>query len=1447
MSLAAKLLAGASEVTPVANCMVADIDEHSDDTSVFEDLPGGESRVAGGPSDRKHNGTKVEGHPDFQWDVNTEGVPPEAVKYCVDMLNRHRNAFAFNISELGRFKRLKFTIDIDEEAAKGKNLFRQQYRNKSVLENEIIEKQTAELARDGIVEPCKNQTRFASPITLPPKKDDKGNWTERRMCGDYRAINSVTKQDKYEMPTAESIFDSLRNKETGRISNVFSTLDLFKGYHQIEIDEESREKTAFWADRQLWQYVCMPFGLKNAGACFQRCMDYTLRHCERSGCYVDDVITHDAYDIPLLETALNDMGSDEAASGRTLAAWKQAVDDVEKALVAIEENNMRCHPVKSGFLYRKRKFLGYTVSENGVSPQQSKIRAIEAIPAPTNVSDVRSAMGLFNYYRRSVQGFSAIAYPINSLLKKDVVFKWGDEQQTAWEALKKLLTTAPHLVPPDYSRPFIVQTDWSNRGMGAVLAQLDSEGKERVIAYASRSCTPAEANYSSYKGELCAVVWAVKTWRRYLVGRELQIVTDHQPLHWLMTSKDLTGQHARWALQLQDYHFTITHRPGLQNPNADALSRSPDQTADAGDFDTGIEDVLPPLASPADRRGPLLSDEERIWAYGHQYRVVPEATTALSLGCNRDGVATDGERFDPLGLWQVAHTGAPAVYFELPDEVAAAAQMVLGLEVLNCLAALPEENVGDIWGDAHTLHFLKTGQHLPDVNAEARDRVTHRALRFQWANGKLYRIFGRDSTREVPPPAERETLAAKTHSQYGHLGVKRTVGLLTSGYWWRDMWKTVADVIKNCLSCDRNKAGFNIRPQHLNPLPIKGLGYRWHVDLFGELTPPSREGFRFVLVSVEAFSKWVELVPLRSKESLEVQSAFLTHVLARFGACAEVTSDQGLEFEGAFGEFLTSLGISHRPTSRNHAQANGQAERVVQTVKNCIRRTVDDHLERWPEALPWIAMGYRMSPQAALRYSPYYIMYGRTPVIPPAIMERMTEGLNLDDPDAAAKSIIERGILFQRIMPQALENLLISQHVNTLRYAETRSGGYKPSLRQFIVGEFVRLRDLSAGQNTLNMQATKSVLRIVEVRDSGVLVLQGRDGLTCREHVENCAPCRAIITDTTVDPTLAPFRDAGCPCERCNGVESDRPNKMLMCDHCNTGWHKNCLRLARIPDGDWFCPYCVSLGRTCRVVSGKNGDQSGVKSALVATGASTQLGFSPTRGLRYETSQEVYDALRLLMPGPWTRGHATYLFNSMPGGKYFLAHGNLHPERVPTLPEEYEPLFRYIDFTKTRSVLDPWCGNGSTRTQFKLLRLSAGISKGQLRIITSDIDPSVGAEHCGNALDPSFYCRLRNEREQIEVIVTSPWFRMLDLAIPIMLRFVKVALFVHVPGHYLHNMPEGRRLWFQKHARRILAIQGLPRGPMGRRCTWLCIFKSDRAQQSLLRLSSDDEVVRIVL
>jgi hypothetical protein len=610
--------------------------------------------------------------------------------------------------------------------------------------------------------------------------------------------------------------------------------------------------------------------------------------------------------------------------------------------------------------------------------------------------------------------------------------------------------------------------------------------------------------------------------------------------------------------------------------------------------------------------------------------------------------------------------------------------------------------------------------------------------------------------------------------------------------------------------CDREKAGFNIRPAALNPLPIKGLGYRWHTDLAGPLAE-SPDGFCYAMICIEAFTKWIEVIPLRDKQSATTWHAFLSNVLARFGACAEVVTDQGTEFEGDFADGLVAAGIDHRKTSRMHPQADGLAERCVQTVKSCIRRTSERDVAGWPLALPWIVMGYRMSPQASLRFSPYYLLYGRQPVVPPAIRERLAQPINFDDPDAAMRSVIERGTLFRHIMPMALENLAVAQHRDTLRYATVHSGGYRPAVHDLHEGDFVYIRAPgSQDNNTLALSVSPDVFRVVEVRDTGVAILQGRDGRTMPENVHNCAPCHLSGIDGTVDPSLVPF-DRGTveiPCEVCNSIEHDPSRRMIMllCDHCNTGWHTACLDppLRAAPRGDWFCPYCVRLQRTWRVVA--------------ATFAQFQDG---AHAPAYDTPEDVLCALERLMPGPWTQAHATRLYNCMPGRKNFVQLTTGGPERVLTTPAEYDVLLRYTDLSQVRCAWDPWCGTGSTAH-----RLREHAHSAHVHTILSDVDPSVAADHYGDALDPRFLHGIQEIYRRVDVFVTSPWFTMLDLTIPLMTSIATTAVFCHIPGHYLTNMPLARQAWFRANAARIHILSNLPVGPYGRRCAWLCWFRT---------------------
>jgi len=236
---------------------------------------------------------------------------------------------------------------------------------------------------------------------------------------------------------------------------------------------------------------------------------------------------------------------------------------------------MKIHPKKCEFVVTLVIYLGHRILPNGIMAHWAKVVAILEMPNPTDVHTWRSFIRLCNYYRIYVQDFSTIAHPLYALLKKDVAWTWNDEAQEAFNTLKEKLSEFPILRRPDFNKVFILHTDWNAFGIGAILGQLDEEGKEHVITYAFRSNNKAESNYSSYEGECLAVVWAIIHFRPYFYGTSVILYTDHQPIKWLMTNDKLTGKLARWALIFQEYEFKVIHRPSITHQNADTMSRKP--------------------------------------------------------------------------------------------------------------------------------------------------------------------------------------------------------------------------------------------------------------------------------------------------------------------------------------------------------------------------------------------------------------------------------------------------------------------------------------------------------------------------------------------------------------------------------------------------------------------------------------------------------------------------------------------------------------------------------------------------------------------------------------------------------------------------------------------------------------------------------------------------------
>ena len=926
-----------------------------------------------------------------------------------------------------------------------------------------MDERCKELQEAGLIQPSSSD--FAAATVMPAKKDSSGLWTEKRMCGDYRPLNMVTPQDRYPMPIPEELFDSIGD------SDIFSIVDLRQGFNQIVLVPKDRKKTAFHARKQLWEWLVMPFGLKNAPVFFQRVMDQVLKGADFLKCYIDDVLVHSK-------------------------GLQQHLTHLEELFKRLHEVNMKIHPKKCEFAVSSVVYLGHRILPNGIMAHWAKVVAILEMPSPTDIHTLRSFIGLCNYYRGYVEHFSTIAHPLYALLKKDVAWRWEDSTHEAFNALKDKLAEYPILRRPNFSVVFILHTDWSALGIGAILGQCDEEGKEYVVAYASRSNNKAESNYSSYEGECLAVVWAVIHFRPYLYGTKFTLYTDHQPLKWLMTNDKLTGKLARWALILQEYEFEVIHRPGITHQNADTMSRRPLQTSE--DFSEARQD------------------------------------------------------FDQISVAQASHASSY-------------------LALLQC--HLVEHPIVDIWEDLETLRFLQHGEYPPQVTSGQRDRIQQRSKRYSWKGDHLVRCMPQGD-RLVPPPHERVGLIQKVHSELGHFGIKRTYSLLTPHYHWRGIYAQVREVLARCEQCDRVRTSFSSRQATLHPLPIQGMFYCWSCDLAGELPQTSR-GNVYIMIIIEHFSKWIELVALPDKSSHSTSQAFLLLVLSRFGACAECLTDQGSEFRGEFQDLMDQALIDHRRTSRDHPQADGLAERMVQTIKNALRKlcfTINK--EDWDLALPYIAMGYRMSKHASLsNFSPYFLLFGRNPLPPSSIASQMEVVVDLDSPSTWARVILERAALFKRVMPMAMENLSIAQHRDTLRYAHTRGGSYKPKVRKFDVGDFVYLQ--RQPNDTLDTSTSRVILRIKAIRPSSVLELQGANGRTIRDNAKNCAPCHLPNLDPTII-TSSWIPPLDYPCQVCQRI--DDADQMLLCDNCNGGYHLFCLQpeLVQVPVGLWYCPSCSS-------------------------------------------------------------------------------------------------------------------------------------------------------------------------------------------------------------------------------------------------------------------------------
>eukprot|EP00873_Tetraselmis_striata_P020841 jgi/Tetstr1/441105/TSEL_029373.t1 len=940
----------------------------------------------------------------------------------------------------------------------------------SKTEWDFVDSWCKELLAAGAIR--ESQSPYSIPVVCPPKKDDDGNWTGIRVCLDARPLNSVTESWAYCMPKT----DELLSKVAG--ARMYSGFDAKSAFHQLPIAEEDRHKTAFWGSDRQYEWCRMAMGFKNASQAWQRVMDEALGDLPFVAVYADDICVFSG-----------------AAEMSDAEVFQQHLQHLETVFQRLATAGIRLAPGKGRMAVRQIAFLGHWVDGEGVFPQHSKVEAVVKMPPPTDVAGLRRFLGMVGYYGKFIEQVAVKRKPLTKLTGK-VPWEWGSEQQRAFEQLKADLVSAPVLRNPDWSRPFILHTDFSGAGLGAVLAQEDDEGQEYVVEFASRTCQGAEPNYASYEGECLAMLYGMDKFRYYLFGRQFVVVTDHRPLEWLMNTAQLRGKLARWAMRLSEYDFVVRYRKGAHHVNADCLSR-----------------------------GPVEGDPTELDGRGE---FSPEGTVrhAAAFWC----ATAQSSRQPELSAWarrrvlDTAHEGTAN-----GDLVAVTGELTAG----------PRR--GDPWMDAEAMAELQAGNvNMPQPYA-----------RYTWRNNILWYLHKDGTHREVPPPSERDTVIMDVHVKMGHLGRDRLRSVIAASYFWPGMVEDVARVKKACPDCDRlqhRPGGTSGRPKaasplDMQPLPHFGMFYRWHLDLAGPFEA-TRSRNVWVLVMVEAASKWVELVPLRTKEAANIRQAFQERVLARFAAPGEVCTDGGTEFSGEFHELLVEHDIDHPKPLPYHPQPNGLAEGMVKTVKEALMRYVVQPGKRvvWDTFLPSIELGYRCSKQASTRYSPYELVYGRAPVFPAQARALFEESaVDFNSPEGMWELMTVRAERLALMVPTAMHNVEAAQHREVMRYRRRRAGLVAPGVQRFSPGDFVYVQQRQ--QDALDPRVRPAVYKVYEVNDNGVVVIQGADGDTARVRVEELARCAVPYV---VLP--AGFEDPNMACEECDGRVSTQRNPIIICE-----------------------------------------------------------------------------------------------------------------------------------------------------------------------------------------------------------------------------------------------------------------------------------------------------------
>ena len=738
-----------------------------------------------------------------------------------------------------------------------------------------------------------------------------------RFCVDYRALNAITRKDRYPLPLIQETLNNLSKAKW------FTKLDVSAAFHKIRINPGDEWKTAFRTRFGLYEWLVTPFGLANAPSTFQRYINWALRKYIDEFCsaYLDDVLIY------------------------TNGSLSEHRKHVNKVLDALGGAGLSLDIKKCEFEVKSTKYLGFIIEAGkGLRMDPEKVKAIHDWQAPKTVKAVRSFLGFANFYRQFIKDFSKLAAPLTRLTG-NVTFRWTSEEQSAFDSLRDAFVSNPALAQFDPDRETVLETDASGYAVAGCLSQYDDVGVLRPVAYFSKKMDQHQVNYEIHDKELLAVVLCLKEWDAELRSvQNFKVITDHKNLEYFTKPRLLGERQMRWALLLGKYNMEIVYRPGKENVRADALCRrEQDMPQDGTDERLQHRHMqLLRVSTRNEEREDEDENEDAIITFSSTVAIPHQEVQNVENNNTGPELQLDSteqldstiQQNDIEGLWTTA--------IEQDEQYQEARQAVL-----NGARRFPPDlqlkvSIAECSVDDNMFLLCRERRWVP----------SYEPLRTGLIDGV-----------HSPPVA-------------GHPGRQITYQTVARNYFWPGMSNDIRRFIRNCNICGRTKPWRDGLHGLLKPLPIPDRIWKEiSIDFITDL--PESEGCTNLMVVTDRLSKDVVLVALPNLEVETVAKAFIKHVVAYHWIPTAIVSDRGSQFvSGLWKRLCETLGILRRLSTAFHPQTDGATERMNAVVEAYLRAYVQWDQKNWVKFLGMAMIAIRGRQATSTGVSPFFLQHG---------------------------------------------------------------------------------------------------------------------------------------------------------------------------------------------------------------------------------------------------------------------------------------------------------------------------------------------------------------------------------------------------------------------------------------------------------------------------------------